>query len=220
MPRPVMERLGSVRFACDHTRYDLLYAASRAATDALGTLVEHILKYMYGTPTRGLYFRYDPAGFFLHGYCDASWKQDPDCAAYIGYAAYLNTTSAAVCATSKKLKSAVLQSIFEAELIAIVECAKTLLHISNLIKELGIFEPNVPMIYTDSESAIAFINNKSYSTRKRHLEPKLLAIREWIEKNMIHVTFTTGATNSSDVLTKATTQELLNYHINKLMGSL
>ena len=218
IPTNIMERIGSIRYLCDNTRYDLLYAASRACQDPTGNIVDRALGYVKNTVLKELTFTRDPQGINLHAYVDASWKQPPNAASYFGYAIFLNDKSAAIYATSKKIKNTVPQSIFESEFLGICECAKTILHFRYLLEEINLPQTAPSAIYTDSQSAIFHISNSNYSPNNRHIHPKFYAIRKWIQNNTINLIHIGSESNVADMFTKPLDYPILNQYTKKVMG--
>ena len=218
IPTTVMEKIGSIRYLCDNTRYDLLYAANRASQDPTGNISDRALGYVKNTISKELTFTRDPQGINLHAYVDASWKQPPNAASYYGYAIFLNNKSAAIYATSKKIKNTVPQSIFESEFLGICECAKTLLHFRYLLEEIHLPQSAPSIIYTDSESAIFHILNPNYSPNNRHIHPKFYAIRKWVQNKVIKLVHIGSDGNVADMFTKPLDFPILNQHAVKAMG--
>ena len=218
IPTNIMEKIGSIRYLCDNTRYDLLHAASRASQDPTGNIVDRSLGYIKNTVSKGLTFMRDPQGIILHAYVDASWKQPPNATSYYGYAIFLNNNSGAIYATSKKIKNTVPQSIFESEFLGICECAKTVLHFRYLLEEINLPQTAPSVIYTDSQSAIFHISNPNYSPNNRHIHPKFYAIRKWIQNNTIKLIHVGSENNIADMFTKPLDFPILNQYAKKVMG--
>jgi hypothetical protein len=57
-------------------------------------------------------------------------------------------------------------------------------------------------MYTDSQSAIAMIDNKRFSNRTKHIDTKYHFIKDLKEKRMIMLEYHPAATNIADMLTK------------------
>ena len=56
IPTNVMEKIGLIRYLCDNTRYDLLYAANRASQDPTGNISDRALCYVKNTISKELTF--------------------------------------------------------------------------------------------------------------------------------------------------------------------
>ncbi len=66
------ELVGCIKYLCDHSRGDLLFAAERAAMNPTGVIPRQILRYIKKTKEEWLWLRHDPKGFRMHAFSDAS----------------------------------------------------------------------------------------------------------------------------------------------------
>ena len=111
-------------------------------------------------------------------------------------------TDAAICWQSRK-QSIVALSSTEAEYIALVQAAKELLWIQQLLEDLGITNViNRNIIYEDNQGAIALAKNPEYHARTKHIDIQYHFIRECVEKGKITLEYCETAKMVADALTK------------------
>eukprot|EP01035_Chromulina_nebulosa_P012189 gene12189-16257_t len=98
----------------------------------------------------------------------------------------------------------------EAELYGINELAKSLLRTKNILSQLNLFDHSKPIIiYTDSQSSIAYACTMAYTPKNRHFDPKLNFIRKLIQDKVFILESVSTKFNPANLGTKAHHRELL-----------
>ena len=209
---PYQEKIGVLMYAAISTRPDIAYATSKLAQFVQAPLKRHmhaadrVLRYLSGTRTLGLTFGHasrgssSSPGVTIGAMSDADWASDKsDRKSVTGWVAFINGDP--VSWQSKK-QSAVALSTCESELYA--ECAATqeLQWLRGLMKELGVPHA-VPILYGDSQSAIAAASNGVRTERSKHIDIKYRFITDVIESGRQTLQWVPTAEQQADILTKA-----------------
>ena len=202
MPTSVLQRVGSLRYLCDNTRPDLLFATGRAATDPTGERAQHALEYLSATSNYTLQYRHSLSGLRLIGYSDASFKQRPNASSFYATTVFINDSSGTVQARSKRIITQVPQHVVEAEIYAACELAKDLLGLTNFLREIGVPFMTPAILYTDSSGTIANITSHQYRPLNRHMEPRLQGLRKWFEDGLLIAQHVPSIYNLADYATK------------------
>uniref|UniRef100_A0A2N9FGX9 Reverse transcriptase Ty1/copia-type domain-containing protein n=1 Tax=Fagus sylvatica TaxID=28930 RepID=A0A2N9FGX9_FAGSY len=162
------------------TRPDLSFAVNQVCqfmhkpTDAHLMAAKRILRYLRGTLHRGLLFR--PSSLHLQAYADADWAGDPvDRRSTSGNIVFLGSTP--ITWVSKK-QNTVSRSSTEAEYRSLASATAELFWIRMVLKDLGIFLPNPPILWCDNLSALALASNPVFHARTKHIEVDYHFVRE------------------------------------------
>lgn len=120
-------------------------------TDEHYNAVKHVLRYLAGTPSHGIFFKAsNPLN--IHTFSDADWVvDDHDVLSTNGYVIYLGSH---VISWSSKKQKGVAHSSPEAEYRAVANTASELRWLCSLITELSITLPEKSVIYCDSVGGI------------------------------------------------------------------
>jgi hypothetical protein len=131
---------------------------------------------------------------------------------------HINDSAAIMVLT--KIEKVAVSSSMEAELLAIERGVLALEWLMNFREEAGYPQTDQGILFTDSLSAIKFLENTGSAPNRqtRHLRRRVAKIRENIEHNMVVLRFVPGALNCADVLTKPLARVLHFRHCNNLMG--
>jgi hypothetical protein len=214
IPKEVAEMVGCIRYLCDHSRGDLLFAAGRAATDPTGVIPRQILRYIKKTKDECPWLRHDPKGFRMHAFSDASYNPS-----YYGSGIFPNEKSGAIEMRCKKITTTVAQSSQDAEYYGGNECGKSMMRTRYLLSELGV-HPGPSELYMDSACAITLSNEKKYKTRNRHMNPKMQALKKWIVQGSLKTEKVHTNKNHADMLTKVVVGKKLKKFTGNLLGSI
>ena len=92
----------------------------------------------------------------------------------------------------------------EAEIMSASEASKEALHLSSLLRELGVSSDDEPThMSMDNQSAIAVAYNPEHHGHMKHVERRHLFVRECVENNKLVVPFVATHENMADFFTKA-----------------
>ena len=156
---------GSLRFLSQCTRYDITYAVNQLAramskpSKPHMAAAKYLLRYVKGD--MGLAITYKTGCFEMTGYCDASWKNNPDNGK--STSGYLFMLAGGPSSFKTALQNVTAQSTLEAELISMARASKEAVYISNMMAELGfgkLFE-SVPR-FGGNTGALHIAGNSTY----------------------------------------------------------
>lgn len=112
-------------------------------------------------------------------------------------------------------------STMESEFVAMTEVSKELVWFDNILQEC--FSKNLikdpllkPILYVDNQAAINFVKSPIENSRSKHIDVKLLFIRELVLKDVFQVLYVRSKENLADVFTKPMTRLELNSFKKKL----
>ena len=104
--------------------------------------------------------------------------------------------------TAKAVSSTLVHcSSFEAELDACSKAIKTMLYISNVIREIGL-EQATPVLHCDNEAMVNFVKGEGVAKGVRHMEIRMWYTREQYRISNVDLQWKSGTVLSADKLTK------------------
>src|SRR6202047_4867244 len=160
--------------------------------------VKHILRYLVGTPTLGLWYPKD-SSFELYGYSDADYAGSKvDRKSTSGTSFFLGKSL--VSWFSKKQNSVAL-STAEAEYIAVGSCVAQLLWMKQELEHYGLKYDHIP-VYCATTSAIDLSQNPIQHSRSKHIEVRHHFIRDHSRKGDIELIFVSSEEELADIFTK------------------
>ena len=166
-----------------------------------------VMEYCLCTAEKGLYLnptrQWDGSKDFrfkLRGISDADYaKQVDDRKSVSGYSVFLED---APIATKSKTQSNVTLSVAEAELMAAVECAQTMLFARQILESLQL-QVELPMLLEiDCKGTVDLNNNWSVGGRTRHVPVKYMFLRDLKESGVFEIRWVPSEANCSDMFTK------------------
>ena len=213
------QRLVGKLIYLSHTRPDIAFAVSVASQYMSDPRKVHmdaayrILRYLKGTPGRGLFFRKQELRT-IEVYTDASWGgAHPDRRSTSGYCSYVWGNLV----TWKSQKQRVVsKSSAEAELRALAQGIMEELWLKRVLCEIHV-KVELPLkLYCDNKAAISMALNPVQHERSKHVEIDRHFIREKVEEGTICLTFLPTHLQAADVLTKALLKPAFEGCISKL----
>jgi hypothetical protein len=175
------------------------------------------MQFCLATATKGLFFQPTTAWsgdkkfkFKILGRSDSDFaKQVENRRSVSGYSVFLQGCAVA---TKSKTQHCVTLSVCEAELVAAVECAQTMLFVRNILLGMGL-EVELPMVLEiDCKGTVDLNNNWSVGGRTRHIPVKYMFLRDLKEEGLFDIIWIPTETNSSDLFTKNLVQRLFGKH--------
>ena len=133
----------------------------------------------------------------ISGFSDASFATGSKGKSVDGYIVYVNGMP--VCFRSGQ-QSTVALSTTESEYVAAVGCAKKMICIKNLMKELD-FKVTQTRLFCDNLGAV-YISEGTNATKIKHIEVKLFWLRDKIEEKELQMSFVKSEKNVADIFTK------------------
>jgi Reverse transcriptase (RNA-dependent DNA polymerase) len=213
------QRLVEKLIYLSHTRPDIAYAVSvvsqfmHSPNEEHMEAVKQILRYLKGSPGRGLTFRKN-GHLEVKGYTDADWAGALDDRK--STAGYFTFVGGNLVTWRSKKQNVVALSSAEAEFRGMVKGICELLWIRRVLTELG-FEPIKEMkLLCDNKAAIDISHNPVQHDRTKHIEVDRHFIREKIDSKVIEIPFVRSGEQVADMLTKAVSSKVFNTCLEKL----
>ena len=132
----------------------------------------------------------------IRGYADASYKGEQA----ISQSGSILKINGQLVMWSSQRQSTTVQSITEAEYIAVSEVAKDVQWLRQFLEELSI--TSKPIIYTGNEAALKLTKTQTFHQRSRHIEHRHHYIRELVNRNLVEMRGIAGMENPADIMTK------------------
>ena len=170
-----------------NTRPDIAAAVSIASRYAANRgpgywrAIQHILRYLKGTSTLGLYLRAQRT-LNLIGFSDSDWAGDISTRrSTSGHVFQINGST--VSWKSKKQNSVALSST-EAEYMALSEATKELLWLKMLFDNIGINQSSITL-NEDNQGCIALAKNPGDHPKTKHISIRYHYIREHVKSGIM-----------------------------------
>jgi hypothetical protein len=148
--------------------------------------------------------------------CDASYGIHSDGKSHTGYLIKLGNSL--ILSRSVKQKITAISST-DAEIIALADVTKTLIWITNLLKEITAYNSTAE-VFQDNQSAMKLATEPTKYKRSKHLLTKISFIRENIRSKMMSIIERRSELMTSDGLTKPKQGSSFTHHILDLIGDM
>jgi hypothetical protein len=166
---------------------------------------KRILGYIRGTLFHGVAFT--PGPLHLSAFNDADWAGDLDNRrSTSGFLVYLGSNPIT---WSVKKQPTVSCSSTKSEYRALAIASAELYWIRTLLKDLGIFLSQTPILWCDNVSALAIASNPVFHARTKHIEVDFHFIRERVLHKDLVVKFVSTTDQLADSFTKSWLYTLL-----------
>ena len=186
------------------TRPDISYAVNQACRSmhspqpADWIRLKHLLRYLKGTITHGLYFNRLPANS-ITSFSDADWAGDVfDRWSTSGFLVYLGGN---LVSWSSKKQPTVARSSTEAEYKALANASSELIWIRSLLHELRIVLPP-PTLWCDNIGATYLSANPIFHALMKHIEIDFHFVREQVASRQLRISIISDKDQVADLLTK------------------
>jgi hypothetical protein len=187
------------------TRPDISFAVHQvcqymsAPTSTHLAAAKRILRYIRGTVHHGIEFT--PGPLTLSAYTDADWAGDPDDRrSTSGFLIYLGSNAIT---WSAKKQPTVSRSSTESEYRALAFASAELCWVRTLLKDLGIYIRDPPILWCDNVSALAIASNPVFHARTKHIEVDFHFVRERVLRKDLTVKFVSTVDQLADIFTKS-----------------
>jgi hypothetical protein len=219
---PINPLIGSLRFLADRTRPDLLYPVgvlSRYVVNpnhAVMRECNRLMKYILTTKDMKLVLG-SRKPMELFGMSDASYVQTGDCRSVLGYAIYMGYDSAPVYCRCMRAGTVSLSST-QAEVEALVELLKEVIWFQGFMESVYIELSKPTTMLTDNMPTVTLAGEGNHLRRSRHFVVRTAFLKEQVEMGTVVIRHVPGSENPTDMLTKALSGRLLDYHTNAILG--
>jgi hypothetical protein len=241
-----MALIGSLNYLSNFTRPDITHAVNQLCKYTSNPSTAHwkaamsVVSYLSMTYDYGIYYTADPESAECIGYCDASFTSDVDTMKSVtGYCFKLHN---GLISWQSKSQPTVALSTAEAEYYAMGSAGREAIWLSRLVAEINsMYIPicisasesdvplkfdsqsknpdvlqHVPIVQSDSMSAIAMVNNNSSCTKVKHIAKYHHWIREQVEQSMLSFVHVRGNQNLADTFTKFLPRDVFLKHRDKM----
>jgi hypothetical protein len=213
----------SLMYVARLTRPDLLLAVTFLASRAHCTTLQdmskliRVLRYLKGTIDLPLIINCNDLK--LSCYCDAGYGSHPDGKSHSGYIINMGSSDkpSYIMAKSSKQKLTAVSST-DAEILAVVDCLKTVIWLRNLLDELRIIELHTIPLCQDNKSAIWMVTEPSKLRRSKHILIKLSYIKDFVINRSISMIYCKTEEMTADIHTKPLMGARFIQHRNKHHG--
>ena len=209
--REYQRGVGSLQWLTTKTRLDIAFAATILAqysakpTRKCWNSLIHVLRYLAGTPHRGLFYRKRPdptKGFHLpDGFSDSDWASHNMARKSIGASVFLAINGPIMWFVRKQ--TCVATSSNEAEYMAASEASKEAIWLRRVFSELRFSVLDIPPIalHMDNQGAMALTSNEG-TKRSKHIDTRFHHIRDSRAMGLITVKGVPSTDMAADGLTK------------------
>lgn len=214
---PYSSAVGSLMFAMIATRPDIAFAVGMVSRYMANPgkkhwiAVKHILKYLKGTANKCLRFGNNDAS--IVGYTDSDYGGCADTRR--STSGYVFIFAGGAISWRSCLQSCTSSSTTEAEYVAASEASKEAIWLARLLGNLDIEQ--VPVLHSDSQSAIALAKNPVFHSKSKHIEVRYHFIRDILADKRLQLVKVHTDDNPADALTKSLASERFD-HCTELMG--
>ena len=167
----------------------------------------HIVLYLASNPETGI--TYHKTGCTqLQAWVDSSWLSEPESMSRTGYCLTLGNSTrdpvnlgTGILSAFSKVQTLAALSSTQAEIIALSECLREVMHLRMLLEELGLPQQPTP-VYEDNAGAISFAEARPDVARSKHILIKDRFCVEAVEMGWISMVKIDTSVNCADMFTK------------------
>ena len=186
--------------------------------------VQQIIDYVWQTPERGWFLKPTRLWsgldrnfqFRVTGKSDSSYATCIDTRKSVtGYVVYLEEAPVAIKSVMQRI---IALSVTEAELIAFVQCTQEMFFVKKVLESMGLTVELPMKLQCDNKGAVDLINGHSVGGNTKHIDVRILHVRDYKDKGVIAVEWIPTDKNESDMCTKNNSKSLFNMHSKHFIG--
>ena len=203
------QNVGELMYLMLGTRPDLAFAVGKLARFSQNPSADHfaalirIFEFLNGTRESYLIFRKLDETHEIHGlegFADSDYAGDnTDSKSTYGYGFFMG---GACFSWKSKLQPNIAFSVAEAEYYSMFFAGRQGLWVRNFFEQIGFPLPGPLTVWSDSQAAIKIAGGHSFHEASKHFRVKAHGIREWMQRNWIHIPHVDGEENLADGFTK------------------
>ena len=181
-----------------------------------------IMQYCVQTPNRGWTLK--PARkwtdndrnfeFNVTGIADSNYATCPDTRKSV--TGYIVRVENAIVAAKSGMQKIVALSTTEAEVIAAVQCVQEMLYVMKMLQSLGLKVKKPMMIHSDNKGAVDLVNGWSVGGGTKHMDCRIMFLRELKESGTIRIQWVPTDNNESDIYTKNVDKKPFLKHVSNI----
>ena len=109
-------------------------------------------------------------------------------------------------------------SVTEAEVIALVQCVQEMIYIKKVLESMNL-RVELPMqVEVDNRGAVDLVNGWSCTGGTKHMDVRIMWMRELKEDKVLEVVWQPTAENEADIFTKNTDGATFEKHMKELVA--
>ena len=189
------------------TRPDISHAVQQlsqflhAPTDLHWKAAVHVLRYLKGTPSKGLFFPKDSSPITINAYSDPDWATCTDTRKSLtGYCIFLGTS---LVSWKTKKQNTISRSSCEAEYRSLASTVCELLWISYILRDLKIPFSIPVSLWCVNKAAIHITENPIFHERTKHLDIDCHLVRDQYKLGFVVPKHISTKLQLADVFTKS-----------------
>jgi hypothetical protein len=124
-----------------------------------------------------------------------------------------------VIAVKSGMQKIVALSVTEAEIIALVQCVQEMMYAAKILESLELKVKKPMIIECDNKGAVDLVNGWSIGGGTKHMDIRIMFVRELKEQGVMSVKWVPTDENESDINTKNTNAKTFNKHIKTMCGN-
>jgi hypothetical protein len=203
---PYRATVGALLHIANRTRPDLQFYVSMLARynsnpgRAHWHALKQLLRYLKYTSKEGLVLG-GKKPLELVAYVDSNFAMDD--VTRKSTTGFVFLFGHAAVSTKSRLQRAINTSSSEAELTAVFSASQEAIWLRRLLESLD-YSPNGPTtIFEDNQGAVKWVHSQESHGRLKHIDIKILALRDWVKKGLVSVKYLPSTENCADMFTKA-----------------
>jgi hypothetical protein len=216
---PYRTLIGCLSYLADRTRPDISFAVNVMSQYCNGYTFQHwkivvdLMNYVFNTKYYTINLS-KISGLRLEAFADANWGSNLMTRhSTTGYIILFGNVPFAWKASKQKC---IALSSMESEFVALANCSKELTWFHNVINELNLIKIDIPIQWSDNQSAIFFSTNRVENLKTKHIDIKYQFIRELVTNNKIVLNYVKSKDNLADFLTRTLSKDSLKKFIHVL----
>jgi hypothetical protein len=202
---PYCAIVGKCMYLSTCTRPDISYAVRELARFMSNygqrhfEAAKHLLRYLQGTRYRGIIYGDDNPTTTFQAFTDSDWAMTDNRKSVSGY---VIECGGGPIAWSSKQQTIIALSSCEAEYLSCTHCARQIIWLRSLFKELGFPQPHATLLHCDNQGTVTCSHDPHSHSRMKHIDIRAHFIRDCVNTNTIDVIHIPGVENPADLLTK------------------